>query len=366
MEDLEARALARLEPAAAEYITRGAGGNDTRQANLDGWRRLQVRPHVLRDVSAVDTSTTVLGIPVAAPILVAPTAQQHLVCPDAECATARAAAATGTVMVSSMASSRPFAEIAAAAPDGPQFAQMYMLRDRGRSRAIAEAARDAGARAIVASVDAGAIPYGRGATELGARVAGLVAEYDASVTIDDVMRLGEWSGLPVVVKGVVRSDDARECVDAGVAAVYVSNHGVASSTDASTPLQRSPMLSRASKAARRSTSTVASVRVSMCCGRSLSAPRQCSSAAPSCGASRWAARQARARCSNDYTTSWRARWPSAARRRSQTSRPTWWRCGDRPGWTISRRRSSIARGGPRASDVRARRCGCDPSARPPA
>ncbi len=225
MEDLEARALARLEPAAAEYITRGAGGNDTRQANLDGWRRLQVRPHVLRDVSAVDTSTTVLGIPVAAPILVAPTAQQHLVCPDAECATARAAAATGTVMVSSMASSRPFAEIAAAAPDGPQFAQMYMLRDRGRSRAIAEAARDAGARAIVASVDAGAIPYGRGATELGARVAGLVAEYDASVTIDDVMRLGEWSGLPVVVKGVVRSDDARECVDAGVAAVYVSNHG---------------------------------------------------------------------------------------------------------------------------------------------
>src|ERR1700716_4108308 len=120
MEDLETRALALLETGVAENITPGAGDNDTRVANLEGWRRLRLRPHVLRDVTAVDTSTTVLGIPVAAPILVAQTA---------------------------------------------------VLRARGKTRAILEAACEAGARAIVASVDAGAVPYGRGATELGAHVA---------------------------------------------------------------------------------------------------------------------------------------------------------------------------------------------------
>jgi 4-hydroxymandelate oxidase len=225
MEDLETRALALLEPGVAEYITRGAGDNDTRVANLEGWRRLRLRPHVLRDVTAVDTSTTVLGIPVAAPILVAPTALRDLVCADGECATARAAAASHTVMITSMASSRPFAEIAATAPGAPRFAQMYVLRDRGKTRAILEAACEAGARAIVASVDAGAVPYGRGATELGAHVAALVADYDVAVTIDDIMKLGEWSGLPVVVKGVLRGDDAHRCVEAGAAAIYVSNHG---------------------------------------------------------------------------------------------------------------------------------------------
>ncbi|MBV8949260.1 MAG: alpha-hydroxy-acid oxidizing protein [Actinobacteria bacterium] len=225
VEDLEQRAIARLDPTVAGYITRGAGNNDTCQANLGGWRRLRLRPHVLRDVTAVDTSTSVLGIPVSAPILVAPTAMRDLVDPDGERAAARAAATRRTVMVTSMASSRPFAEIAAAAPDAPRFAQMYILRDRARTRAIVEEARDAGARAIVVSVDAGAVPYGRGAGELGTRVAELVADYDVSVTVDDVMQLGEWSGLPVLVKGVVRGDDAARCVDAGVAAVYVSNHG---------------------------------------------------------------------------------------------------------------------------------------------
>jgi 4-hydroxymandelate oxidase len=226
LSELEGRALAALDPAAAAYITRGAGDDDTRRANLDAWRALRLRPHVLRDVSTVDATTTVLGIPIAAPILVAPTALQQLMCPDGERATARAAAAAGSVMITSMASSFPLAEIAAAAPDAPRFAQMYVLRDRGKSRELAEAARDAGVRAIVASVDAGAVPLGRRATaELPAHVTQLVDDYDASVTVDDIMQLGAWSGLPIVAKGVLRGDDAATCVAAGVAAVYVSNHG---------------------------------------------------------------------------------------------------------------------------------------------
>jgi len=118
---------------------------------------------------------------------------------------------------------------------------MYLLRDRGRTRALAERARDAGYRAVVASVDGAAVPYGdhRGATpappglgnlapgepdRAGALLAAL-GDFDAGVTPADLACFAEWSGLPVVVKGVLRGDDARACVDAGVAAVTVSNHG---------------------------------------------------------------------------------------------------------------------------------------------
>ena len=160
---LEAEATARLDPSAAAYINRGAAHDDTREANLEAWRRLRLRPHVVRDVAAVETTAQILGIEVAAPVLVAPTAMHHLVCPDAERSAARAAAAAGTVMVVSMASSIPLGEIAAAAPDAPRFAQMYVLRDRGRTRAMAEAGARRRARAIVASVDGAAVPYDAGA-----------------------------------------------------------------------------------------------------------------------------------------------------------------------------------------------------------
>ena len=130
---LEAEATARLDPSAAAYVNRGAAHDDTREANLEAWRRLRLRPHVVRDVAAVETTAQILGVEVAAPVLVAPTAMHHLVSPDAERSAARAAAAAGTVMVVSMASSIPLGEIAAAAPDAPRFAQMYVFRDRART-----------------------------------------------------------------------------------------------------------------------------------------------------------------------------------------------------------------------------------------
>ena len=239
---LEELATARLDPAAADYINRGAAAGVTRAANLAAWHRLRLRPHVLRDVSDVRTATTVLGTPVSAPVLVAPTAMQRLADEDGERATARAAATAGTVLIVSMVASYPLEEIAAAAPDAPRWAQMYLLRDRGRTRALAERARDAGCRAIVASLDGAAVPYGdhRGATppspgglgnlapadpnRPGTLLAAL-ADFDASVTPDDLGCFREWSGLPVVVKGVLRGDDARVCVDAGTSAVIVSITG---------------------------------------------------------------------------------------------------------------------------------------------
>ncbi len=239
---LEELATERLDAVAADYINRGSADGLTRAANLTAWRRLRLRPHVLRDVSNVQTATTVLGAPVATPVLIAPTAMQRLAAEDGERATARAAARVGTVMVVSMVASCSLEAIAEAAPKAPRWAQMYLLGDRGRTRALAERARDAGYQAIVASVDGAAVPYGdhRGATppppgglgnlvpsepgRPGALLAAM-ADFDAGVTPPDLALFREWSGLPVVVKGVLRGDDAVACVEAGASAVAVSNHG---------------------------------------------------------------------------------------------------------------------------------------------
>ncbi len=227
---LEAAAAERLEPAARDYVERGSDEATTRDDNIAAWTRLRLRPHVLHDGTRVDTTTTVLGVPVAAPVGIAPTAAHGLVHPRAELATATAAAATTTPMCVSMASSCTLREIADAAPGATLFAQLYLLRDRGRSRAMVDAAREAGCQAIVLSLDGAAVPYGSDrraaqASVLGARVATLVDDYDAAVTADDLAAVRAWSGLPLVVKGVLRGDDALRCVDAGADAVYVSNHG---------------------------------------------------------------------------------------------------------------------------------------------
>jgi 4-hydroxymandelate oxidase len=243
--ELEVRASEQLDDVAWEYLSRGAADNVTRAANVAAWRELRLRPHVLRDVSDLDTRTTVLDIGVAAPILVAPTAMHRFFCEDGEKATARAAATAATVYIVSMAATTSFEDVAAVAPDAPRWAQMYMLADRGRTRALAERARDAGYRAIVASVDGAAVPTRRRTVQASltppewfrfpnlasdddpdtADVMTLVEDFDTSVTFDDLASFADWSGLPVVVKGVLRGDDAARCVGAGAAAVAVSNHG---------------------------------------------------------------------------------------------------------------------------------------------
>jgi 4-hydroxymandelate oxidase len=242
---LETHAREILDPAAWEYLARGAGDNVTRRANEEAWARRRLHPHVLRDVGALSTSTSVLGTPVMSPVLVAPTAMHRFFCPEGELATARAAALVATIYIASMASTTSLEDIAAAAPAAPRWAQMYMLNDRGRTRALAGRARDAGYAAVVASVDGASVPTGRRAVQASltppdwfrfpnlaspddpdtANVMALVEDFDATVTCDDLALFAEWSGLPIVVKGVLRGDDAVRCVDAGAAAVAVSNHG---------------------------------------------------------------------------------------------------------------------------------------------
>ena len=244
--DWEAAACAAAEPDAWEYLARGSGTNVTRAENVAAWSRWVVHPHVLRDVSTVDLSTTVLGTRVPTPVVVAPTAMHRYFTADGELATARAAADVGTVYVVSMAATHSVEDVAAVAPDSTRWAQMYMLRDRGRTRALAERAAAAGYRAIVASVDGAAVGRGIASASAGrlvppdwmrypnlasgdhadsSDIMGLVTDFDPSVTFADLASFGEWSGLPVVVKGLLRPDDASRAVDAGASAIAVSNHG---------------------------------------------------------------------------------------------------------------------------------------------
>jgi 4-hydroxymandelate oxidase len=174
------------------------------------WDRYRLRPHVLRDVSEVSTVTTLLGTPLRGPILVGPTAFHDRLHPAAESGTAQGAADAGSLMVWSMRSSRPF--------EGAGWWQVYVLRDRALTLDRVLAARDAGASALGLTGDT---PY------LGTARRGPLGSLDQApdASLDDVGWLAAETGLPVLVKGVLRADDARACVRAGAAGIVVSNHG---------------------------------------------------------------------------------------------------------------------------------------------
>lgn len=247
---LEARARERLDRDAYDYYAGGADDEVTLADNVAAWARLRLRPHMLRDVSAVDLATTVLGVDVAMPVLVAPTAYHAMSHPDGEAATARAAARVGTLMQVSTLATVALEDVAKAAPDAPRFFQLYVHRDRGLTEEHVARAVDAGYRAIVLTVDAPflgrrprdernrfSLPDGLMMANMGRSTpdgeevggSGLAAYFaqqlDPTLTEADVEWLAGLSDLPVVVKGVLRGDDARRAVDAGAAAVQVSNHG---------------------------------------------------------------------------------------------------------------------------------------------
>lgn len=244
---LEAQARAVLSPMAYDYYAGGADDEVTLRDNEASWRRIRLLPKVLRDVSKVDPAISLLGLDMAAPILIAPMALQRMAHDEGEAAMARGAAATGTVMVASTMATVSLEDIATAAPDTPRWFQLYVQRDRDLTASLLKRAAAAGYTGIVLTVDLPVVARRRRdeANQLslpdGMRVENLqvgldhgagsaLAEYsnaafDTSTTADDIAWVAEVSGLPVVVKGVLRADDAVRCADAGAAAVIVSNHG---------------------------------------------------------------------------------------------------------------------------------------------
>jgi isopentenyl diphosphate isomerase/L-lactate dehydrogenase-like FMN-dependent dehydrogenase len=244
--DYERLAAEALDPGAHGYFAGGAGDERTLRENVAAFARWRLRPRMLVDVSEVTTSTTVLGEPVAMPVLVAPVAFQRLAHPDGEAGMARAAADAGTVMcLSTLATARP-AEVAAAAPEAPRWFQLYCFRDRGLTRALLSEATEAGFHAVVLTVDAprpgrrerdlrsgfrlpadlGVPSVARATGAAGpVSVADVLGLVDPALGWEDLEALVSDSSLPVLVKGVLTAEDAVLAADRGAAGVIVSNHG---------------------------------------------------------------------------------------------------------------------------------------------
>jgi isopentenyl diphosphate isomerase/L-lactate dehydrogenase-like FMN-dependent dehydrogenase len=227
--DYERLAEEKLDANAAAYYFGGAGDELTLRDNVAAFEHRKLRPRVLVDVGAVSTATTVLGTEIGLPVLIAPLAMQRLAHPDGEAASARAAAAAGTVMCLSSAATCAPAELPG---DGPRWFQVYVWRPRSKTEAAIEEAVDAGYSALVLTVD---VPY-IGRRERDVRVGFEVPEgltvqgdlfgegFDASVSWRDLEWLAGY-GLPVVVKGLLTAEDAQLACEHGAAAVVVSNHG---------------------------------------------------------------------------------------------------------------------------------------------
>ena len=255
LEDLEDDARRAIGEMAYAYYSGGAEDERLLQGNVEAWSHWQLHPHVLAGISEVSPATTLLGTPVSSPVVIAPTAIQGLAHPEGEVATARGAAEVGALMILSSLATCPLEDVAAAAPEAPRWMQIYILRERARTEELVRRAAAHGYRALVLTVDAPvsglrlrewrigvhlpddlALPNLAGDSTGSAREGGFMAvvtnEFEPALTPDDIGWLAGLSALPVVVKGVQRADDAVRCVDAGAAAVVVSNHGARQLADA--------------------------------------------------------------------------------------------------------------------------------------
>src|SRR5688572_13596444 len=145
--EYERLAAERLQGGVLAFYAGGALDEVTLAENEAAFLRRRLRPRVLVDVSAIDTSTTLLGTPLAMPIGVAPTAQHAYAHPEAECATAAACAQAGALLCASMMSSRTLEEIGRSS--GPRWFQLYVMRDRELTRSLVQRAAAAGYTALV-------------------------------------------------------------------------------------------------------------------------------------------------------------------------------------------------------------------------
>lgn len=240
--DHEERARGVLSKTAWAYFSGGAADEITLRANRQQWDELRLLPRVMQPLAGASTQVNLLGHRLATPLLVAPMAYQRLAHTDGEMATALAAAAQGVGMVLSTQSSMPLESVAQAvrgdAGRGPLWFQLYLQSDRGITLDLVKRAELAGYEALVITVDAPCsgvrdrerragftLPTGVAAVNL-APYGKLAADsLEQAPTWDDLAWLQTCTRLPIVLKGILHADDARQAARMGLAGVIVSNHG---------------------------------------------------------------------------------------------------------------------------------------------
>ena len=265
IDDVEAEALKRLPRPIYDLVAGGAADEVTLRANRDALEALMLRPRVLVHSGQRDLSTSVLGQRVELPVLLAPVGFQRMLHRDAELATARAAAARGTVFACNTISTFSLEDVFEAA-EGPKWFQLYLPPDRGEADELISRVETAGYPVICLTVDlaasglrerdrhnrithpltigprlamsairrprwlgdflTGGVGRHTAPVPMSVNAAGkAVAKTTGPVTMDDLEWLrSRWRGS-LVVKGVLRGDDCPAILDRGVDGVVVSNHG---------------------------------------------------------------------------------------------------------------------------------------------
>jgi len=251
LHELEAEASRSLDKMALDYYRSGAADELTVSRNQSAYKDWEIHYRVLAGVSERDTSVQLFGQRFSSPIALAPTAFQKLAHPEGELATAQACAEKNILMTLSTLSTTPLEDVVAAA-GGRLWFQLYVYRDREATKALVQRAEAAGCNAIVLTVDAPLIgrrendirnqfrlPEGVVACNMTAvgldkvestsdesALAGYVADQlDAGLTWADLNWLRSITTLPVLVKGVVRPDDAIRALQNGASGIIISNHG---------------------------------------------------------------------------------------------------------------------------------------------
>lgn len=249
VKDFETLAKAKLPSAIYDYVAAGSGDGITLAENLAALQRIKLLPPLLTGVASADLSTTVLGKRLALPILLAPVAGQRMYHPEGVLAAARAAAAAETVLGVSSSVGHSVEEVAAAS-DGPKWFQLYAPRDRAVARRLVERVEQAGYHALIVTVDLGerkdadlrnrfSLPKEMLVKQLrDVGFEGISDEmsyealvqfnqnaWDLALSWDYFDWLRSITRLPLVIKGVLRSDDAKKAVALGLDGIVVSNHG---------------------------------------------------------------------------------------------------------------------------------------------
>ena len=258
IDGLAQRAREVLSAEAYGYVAGGAGAERTMHANIEAFERRKIVPRMLRDVSVRDPSTTVLGTPMTAPVLLAPVGVQSIIHAEAELAAARAAGALGVPFILSTAASRSIEQVAEAMGTARRWYQLYWPNDRELAVSFLARAERASYEAVVVTLDTwllgwrprdlqhAYLPFLKGEgvanyfsdpvfraalartpEEDPAAAIGHWAEQFAnpSVSWADLGWLRKQTKLPILLKGILHADDARRALDAGVDGLIVSNHG---------------------------------------------------------------------------------------------------------------------------------------------
>jgi 4-hydroxymandelate oxidase len=251
LDEFEQAVKDKLPKMVYDYYAAGAHDEITLSENRNAYSRIMLKYRVLRDISSRSLETTILDQAVSMPIIIAPTAFHCLAHPDGELATVRAAGTAGVIMILSSLATTSIEDVVEAS-SGPVWFQLYVYKDRAATAALVDRAESAGCTAIVLTVDAqiwgrrecdvrnrfqlpeglsvkNLQPAGKEQFPKEAADSGLAAYvtslFDPALSWPDVEWLCSITTLPVFIKGVVHSEDARKALDYGVAGVIVSNHG---------------------------------------------------------------------------------------------------------------------------------------------